>query len=281
MRPYAVIEPPSLSNLHPLTALARLGQFADLLRTLTLHRLNVRYKQSQLGVAWAMIQPLAMMLVFTLMFTLIGRAPGGSDVPYPVFAYAALAPWVAFASGLSSTTNSLTSHASLLTKVYFPREILPLTYVVAAVVDLAVASLALAALMIWYGIALTVTALWAFPAILLMASFLTAAGLILSAIQVRHRDIGIAMPMLLQIWMFASPVVYPLSLARRAMPDWLYQLYLLNPMAGVVDAFRSAVVLHQTPDMHALASGALVTALLLPAAYVYFKLCERTMADAI
>ena len=280
MRPHTIIEPPSLSLMHAVTAAKRLPQFGELLRTLTVHRLSVRYKQSALGIAWAMIHPLSMMVVFTLMFSLLGRSPGGG-VPYPVFAYAALVPWFAFAGGLSTTTNSLTSHASLLTKVYFPREILPLTYVAAALVDLGVASIALAALMIWYGIPLAATALWAVPAILLMAAFLTAAGLILSATQVRYRDIGIAMPMLLQIWMFASPVVYPLSLARDVMPGWLYQLYLLNPMAGVVDAFRSAIVLHQTPELQALAWGALVTAVLLPAGYVYFKYSERTMADAI
>jgi lipopolysaccharide transport system permease protein len=280
MRPHTVIEPPSLSLLHAVGAARRLPQFAELLRTLTAHRLSVRYKQSKLGLAWAMIHPLAMMLVFTLMFTLLGRSPA-AGVPYPVFAYAALVPWVAFAGGLSTTTNSLTSHASLLTKVYFPREILPLTYVAAALVDLAVASIALVALMIWYGIPLTWTAWWALPAVMLMGTFLTGAGLLLSATQVRYRDVGIAMPMVLQIWMFGSPVIYPLQLARDVMPGWLYQLYLLNPMAGVVDTFRSAIVLHRTPDLQALASGALVAAVLLPAAYAYFKFKERTMADAI
>ena len=280
MREITVIEPPSAADLSPIRALRRLPRSGDLLRTLTLHRLKVRYKQSRLGIAWAMIQPLAMMTVFTLMFTVIGRAPGG-DVPYALFAYSALVPWVAFSSGLSNAATSLTGHASLLTKVYFPREILPLTYVLAALVDLAFASIALAALMVWFDVPLTATVFWAFPALLLLAVFLTGGGLLLAALQVGYRDVGIAMPVLLQVWMFATPVIYPLEAVRQALPAWLFQLYLLNPMAAVVDTFRRAVVLHEPPAFDALASGTIVALLLLPAAYLYFKARDRTMADSI
>jgi lipopolysaccharide transport system permease protein len=280
MREITVIEPPSAADLRPIAALRRLPRYADLLRTLTLHRLRVRYKQSRLGVAWALIQPLAMMLVFTLMFTVIGRMPGG-ELPYALFAYAALVPWFAFAGGLANASTSLTGHASLLTKVSFPREILPITYVLAALVDLALASLLLFVLMFWFGVGLAMTAVWALAAILLLATFLAGASLLLAAVQVRHRDVGIAMPVLLQVWLFATPVIYPLDDARSALPAALYQLYILNPMAAVVDTFRRAMVLHQSPDVHALVSGALVAAILLPAGYVYFKAHERTMADSI
>lgn len=281
MREITVIEPPSTADLSPVAALRRLPRFADLLRTLTLHRLRVRYKQSRLGVAWAIIQPLAMMLVFTLMFTVIGRAPGSGELPYALFAYAALVPWFAFAGGLANASTSLTGHASLLTKVSFPREILPITYVLAALVDLGLASLLLFVLMFWFGVGLATTAVWAVPALLLLATFLAGSSLLLSTVQVRYRDVGIAMPVLLQVWLFATPVIYPLDAARSALPPAVYQLYVLNPMAAVVDTFRRAMVLHQTPDMHALASGALVAAILLPAGYVYFKAHERTMADSI
>lgn len=273
-------EPPSFSRLRPLDELARLPRFFDLLRTLSIHRIKVRYKQSRLGLLWAMLQPLAMMLVFALMFSFIGGAPGG-DIPYPVFAYAALLPWTAFSSGLSSASGALTSHAALLTKVAFPREILPLTYVAAALVDLAIASTALVALMIWYGVALTVTAVWGVVAIALLVPVLVALGLLLSALQVRYRDVGLAMPVVLQVWMFATPVLYPLSAAKQALSPSLYFIYVLNPMAGIVETFRRGVVLHQPPDFWALAIGAAVVLAVLPAAYVYFKFSELTMADVV
>ncbi len=229
---------------------------------------------------WAVLQPLAIMLAFTLVFSLLGGAPS-EGVPYAVFAYAALVPWTAFASGLSSATSSLTGHAALLTKVAFPREILPITYVVAAMADTAIASLALGALMLWYGIALTPTALWALPALLLLALWLLGAGLLLSAVHVRHRDVGLAVPVLLQVWMFGTPVVYPLSLARAELSPAAYAAYILNPMAGIVDTFRRGVVLHAAPDGPALGAATLVVAVLLPCAYLYFKHAERTMADAV
>lgn len=280
MRETTVIEPPSAADLWPLAALRRLPRFADLLRTLTAHRLRVRYKQSRLGIAWALIQPLAMMLVFTLMFTVLGRAPGG-EVPYALFAYSALVPWVAFAGGLSNAATSLTGHASLLTKVYFPREILPITYVLAALADLGLASVMLVVLLVWFQVGFALTALWALPAIVLLTAFLAGASLLLSAVQVRYRDVGIAMPVVLQVGLFATPVIYPLDLVRDALPAWSYQLYILNPMAAVVDTFRRALVLHQAPDLQALAWGVIVTAILLPAGYIYFKARERTMADSI
>jgi lipopolysaccharide transport system permease protein len=280
MREITVIEPPSLSDLRPLRALRRLPRFADLLLTLTAHRLNVRYKQSHLGVLWAVIQPLAMMLVFTLMFIVVGRAPAG-EVPFALFAFSALVPWSAFAGGLSNAASSLTGHAALLTKVYFPREILPLTYVLAALVDFGLAAVALLVLMLWFAVPLSLTMLWSVPAILLLALNLIACSLVLAAVQVHHRDVGIAMPVLLQLWMFATPVIYPLDAVKAALPPSIYQLYILNPMAGTIDTFRRAMVLHQGPMFDALVSGLIVTVVLLPVAFVYFKWLERTMADSI
>jgi len=279
-RPVTRIEPPSLSGIRPLRDLARLIQFIDLIRTLSIHRIRVRYKQSRLGILWALLQPLSMMMVFTLMFSFIRGAPA-QEVPYAVFAYAGLVPWSAFSSGLSSAASSLTSHASLVTKVAFPREILPITYVVAALTDLAIASTALGVMMVWFRVPLTLTAIWAVVAVAMLVLFLVAAGLIVSAMQVRHRDIGLAMPVVLQIWLFATPVLYQLSTARHALSPALYGLYVANPMAGIVDSFRAAVVLHQQPDLAALAAATVVILVLLPASYVYFKHAERTMADVV
>jgi lipopolysaccharide transport system permease protein len=279
-RPVTVFEPPALRRVRPIAALAHLREHADLLRTLSLHRIRVRYAQSRLGMLWAILQPLAMMLVFTLMFTVLRSAPSG-DTPFPLFATAALIPWTAFASGLTNVSTALTSHASLLTKAAFPREILPLTYVFAALVDFALASLLLVVLMIWFGVALTWTALWALPAIALLTVFLLGLGLFLSALHVRYRDVALAMPVLVQVWLFATPVIYPLESVRAALPPSLYAAYAMNPMAGIVDTFRRGVVLHQAPDVQALVTAAVLTMLLAPAAYVYFKLTERTVADVV
>jgi lipopolysaccharide transport system permease protein len=279
-RPVTVIEPPTLRALRPMAALRRLAQFGDLLVTLSAHRLSVRYKQSRLGVVWAVLQPLAIMLAFTLVFSLLGGAPS-DGIPYALFAYAALVPWTAFASGLSSATGALTGHAALLTKVAFPREILPLTYVVVAVADAALASVVLAGLMVWYHVPVTGTVAWALLALVLLALWLTGIGLLLSAVHVRHRDVGLAVPVLLQVWMFATPVVYPLSLAKAQLPPSLYTLYTANPMAGVVDTFRRGAVLHTAPDGQALLAAVVMTFVLLPIAYAYFKYADVTMADVV
>ena len=279
-RPVTVYEPPDLRQIRPLVALQRLNRARDLLLALSLHRISVRYSRSRLGIFWAAIQPVAMMLVFTLMFTVLRTSPAAA-VPFPIFAYSGLIPWTAFSSGMNNASTALTSHAALLTKVSFPREILPLTYVVAALVDMSIASLVLVGLMMWFGVALELTALWAIVAVVLVTGLLIGLGLLLSALQVRFRDVGLAMPVLVQVWLFATPVFYPLSAAKASLPEPLYWAYRLNPMAGVVDTFRRAVVLHQAPDFSAIAMSAAVVTLLLPVAYVYFKHVEVTMADLI
>ena len=279
-RPVTVLEPPSWRAVRPRAALVRLARFSDLLVTLSVHRLSVRYKQSHLGAAWAVLQPLAIMVTFTAVFSLLGGVPS-EGIPYGLFAYAALVPWTAFSSGLSSATGALTGHAYLLGKVSFPREILPLTYVVAAVIDGAIACVALAGLMAWYGIGLSPTALWSLAALGLLVAWLVGTGLVLSAVQVRHRDVGLAVPVLLPMWMFASPVVYPLALARAKLSPGLYFLYTLNPMAGIIDTFRRGLVLHTAPDPMAIGVAAVVVCTLLPFAYLYFKYAELTMADVV
>jgi lipopolysaccharide transport system permease protein len=275
-RQIRIIRPPSFSPLNLLRELRGLWQYRDLFYTLTVHRIKVRYKQSVLGLAWAILQPLSLMLIYTVIFSVIARVPS-EGVSYAVFAYAALLPWTFFSSALTNATTGLVNHSTLVTKVYFAREILPLTYVSAALFDFCIASFFLVALFIYYGVGLTVYALWAIPILVLLTMIATALSLIFSVIQVRFRDVGVAMPLLLQVWMFASPVVYPLS----AVPQRWRGLYALNPMVGVIENFRRAVLQGTEPDFYSLGVSAAVAAVLVPVAYLYFKRVEATMADII
>lgn len=275
-RPIRIIRPVSFSPLDLLRELRELWQYRDLFYTLTVHRIKVRYKQSVLGLAWAILQPLSLMLIYTVIFSVIAKVPS-EGVPYAVFAYAALLPWTFFSSSLTNATQGLVSHSQLVTKVYFAREILPMTYVSAALFDFAVASTFLFALFFYYGVGLTLYALYAIPILILLTALATAFSLFLSAMQVKFRDIGVAMPLLLQLWMFTTPVVYPLS----AVPQRFRGLYVLNPLVGAIENFRRVVLQGVEPDFHSLAISAIVAAILLPLAYLYFKRVEATMADVI
>jgi lipopolysaccharide transport system permease protein len=271
-----VIRPPAFSPLALLHGVAGLSQYRDLLYTLTLHRIKVRYKQSLLGAAWAILQPLSLMLIYTFIFSLIARIPT-DGAPYAVFVYTALLPWTYFSNALTTATTGLVGNSHLVTKVYFPREILPITYVLAALFDFAVASLVLGGLFVYYGVSLTFYALYALPIVVILTAFVTAVALALSALQVRFRDVGVAMPLLLQLWLFATPVVYPLS----AVPERFQLLYKLNPMVGVIENFRATALHGAPPDFGLLGLSALVSFVLLPVAYVYFKHAEATVADII
>ncbi len=272
-----VIRSPSFSVSRLFGDLSVLAEYRDLLYTLSVHRIKVRYKQSVLGVSWAIVQPLALMLIYTLIFTVITKVPTSGNVPYPVLLYTALLIWTFFSTALTTATNGLVSHNHLVTKVYFPREILPLTYVIASLFDLVIASPVLLGLMLYYQVPITLNALYAIPIILIMTTFITSMAFIFSAAQVRFRDIGMALPLLLQIWMFATPVVYPLS----AVPERFRSLYMLNPMVGIVENFRRVLVEGAPPDFFVLGISALIALLLLPAAYIFFKRVEATIADVI
>jgi lipopolysaccharide transport system permease protein len=275
-RPIRIIRPASFSPRDLLRELRELWHYRDLFYTLTVHRIKVRYKQSVLGLAWAILQPLSLMLIYTVIFSVIAKVQS-EGVPYAVFAYAALLPWTFFSSSLTNATQGLVSHSQLVTKVYFAREILPLTYVSAALFDFAVASTFLIALFFYYGVGLTLYALYAIPILVLLTALATAFSLFLSAMQVRFRDIGVAMPLLLQLWMFTTPVVYPLS----AVPERYRGLYVLNPLVGAIENFRRVVLQGVEPDFHSLAISAIVAAILLPLTFLYFKRVEATMADII
>lgn len=275
-RPIRIIRPPSFSPLNLLRELRGLWQYRDLFYTLSVHRIKVRYKQSLLGLAWAILQPVALMLIYTVIFSVIAKVPS-EGVPYAVFAFAALLPWTYFSSTLTNATQGLVSHSQLVTKVYFAREILPLTYVSAALFDFAVASTFLMALFLYYGVHMTLLALWAIPILVLLTMLATAFSLFFSVVQVRFRDVGVAMPLLLQVWMFATPVVYPLSAVPQRFRGW----YALNPLVGVIENFRRVMLQGTAPDFYSLGVSAAIAVVVLPLAYLYFKKVEATMADII
>lgn len=259
-----------------VSSLSVLVRYRDLLYTLSLHRIKVRYKQTALGASWAILQPVSLMLVYTLIFSGIAKMPS-NGLPYAIFVYAALLPWMFFSTALGSATNALVSNNNLITKVYFPREILPLTYLVSALFDFLVASSALGSLMIYYKVPLTKNAFYAAPIMLTLTVFTAAMGLLFSAMQVRYRDLSFAMQLLLRLWMYATPVLYPLS----AVPESLRPFYVLNPMVGIIENFRQVVLLGAEPDLWLLGRSALTSLVLLIASYLYFKRVESTMADII
>jgi lipopolysaccharide transport system permease protein len=271
-----VIRPAAAAWLHVGEHVARLREYGDLLYTLSVHRIGVRYKQTSLGFLWALLQPVMMMIIFTAVFSTLAKMPS-EGAPYALFAYTALLPWSFFNTAVSGGTNSLVAHTHLITKVYFPREILPLTYVIAALFDFVIGGGVLLTLMFWYAVPLTIHALLLVPIVFMLALWILAVSLVLAAIQVRFRDIGVALPVIMQILMFASPVIYPLSVVPPSWRPW----YLLNPLAGFLASFRDVLLRQTVPDPYPLAMACLVTAVALPAAYMFFKHAEATMADQI
>jgi len=249
--------------------------YRELLYFLVWREIRVRYKQTALGIAWAVVQPFFTMVVFSVFFGRLGGIETGG-IPYPVFAFTALLPWQLFAFSLSEASNSVVSNQRLLTKVYFPRVILPLASVSVGLTDFSIALGVLALLMAWYGVvpglAILSVPLWA---LLAMASALSI-SLWLSALNVRYRDIRYTVPFLTQLWLLSTPVAYPTTWV----PERWRPLYALNPMVGVVDGFRWAIVGGQAPGVTVVVS-ALVVAGILVSGLVYFRRTERTFADTV
>lgn len=255
--------------------LAELWEFRELLGILVWRQVRVRYKQTALGVAWALIQPIMTMVVFSVLFGRLANVPS-DGVPYPIFAFCALLPWQLFAYSLTEASNSVVASQQLLTKVYFPRVLLPLGSVAVGLVDFALAFAVLIGLMVWYGMVpglevLTVP-LWT----LLAVATAVAVSLWLSAVNVRYRDVRYTLPFLTQLWLFATPVAYPTSIV----PEPWRVLYALNPMVGVVEGFRWALVGGPWPGVMVLFSAVAVTVLLV-AGLFYFRRTERTFADVV
>jgi lipopolysaccharide transport system permease protein len=256
--------------------LKALWQYRELLYFLIWRDVKVRYKQTAMGAAWAIFQPLMTMVIFTVIFGNFARMPS-DGLPYSIFTYTALLPWNFFAQAISRTGVSVVNSAGLISKVYFPRLIIPISAAVAPLVDFAVAFVLLLGMMAWFGIAPS-RGILVLPLFLLLA-FMTAlaAGLWLSPANVKYRDVGYIIPFLVQLWMYASPVVYPVSLV----PEKWRILYGLNPMAGVIEGFRWALLAKESPDFRVIMVSTGVVLVFLLGGIIYFKRVERTFADVI
>jgi lipopolysaccharide transport system permease protein len=256
--------------------LRELWAYRELLYFLAWRDVKVRYKQTVLGAAWAILQPFFTMVIFSLFFGRLAGMPS-DEIPYPIFSYAALVPWQFFAGGLTRSSNSLVGSGSLIKKVYFPRLVVPVAAVLPGAVDFVLAFAVLLGMMLFYGIVPTLNVAW-LPLLLLLA-FVTAlgAGLWLSALNVQFRDVGYLVPFLANAWMFATPIAYPSSLLDQ---PWR-TLYGLNPMAGVVEGFRWALLGTETaPGPMVLVSAGAAVALLVSGAF-YFRRMEQTFADVV
>jgi lipopolysaccharide transport system permease protein len=255
---------------------ATLYKYRDLLWLWTLREVQIRYKQSLLGIAWAVLQPLVLALVFTAVFSRLVRVDT-DGVPYPVFSYVALVPWTFLTTSLTFGIASLVNNMNLVTKIYFPREILPLASVGAALVDLVISSAILIAMLLIYGIRPGWTGLWAIPLLILQTTLTVAVVLIGSATLVFFRDVRFVIPLLTQIWMYASPVIYPVSIVPERYSAW----YFWNPMAGIIEGYRNALLADTPPDAMSILPGTAVTLVLLFGGYLFFKRAEPVFADLI
>jgi lipopolysaccharide transport system permease protein len=255
--------------------LASLWEYRELVYFLVWRDIKVRYKQTLLGASWAVLQPLATMLVFSLIFGRLARMPS-DGIPYPLFSFAALVPWTFFANGIAQASASIVTNQHLVTKVYVPRLGIPLASVLAGLLDLAIAGVVLVLAMLTYGRPPGAGALWTLPLSLLAAASALGVGLWLAALNVRYRDVKYVIPFLTQLWLFVTPVVYPTSLLDAR---WR-TIYALNPMVGVVDGFRWALFGGTAPTALIVASVA-GASLLLATGALYFRRVERSFADIV
>lgn len=255
--------------------LGELWEFRELLYFLVWRDVKVRYKQTVLGVAWAVLQPLFAMFVFSLFFGRLARMPS-DGLPYPVFNLAGLVPWTFFVFGLTEAANSLVGSRNLITKVYFPRIVVPLAPVLAGLVDLAIAFVLLLAVMGWYGIVPGMQALMVLPLVLLAFVTAVGAGLWLAALNVQYRDVRYVLPFLTQVWLFATPIAYPSSLV----PAPWHVLYGVNPMVGVVDGFRWALLGTAAPGA-TIAVSAFAALAVAAGGGFYFRRVERAFVDIV
>lgn len=272
---------PPVISIHPPgrwtpLQLRDLWDYRELLYFLVWRDVKVRYKQTVLGAAWAIIQPVFTMVVFSVFFGRLGKIPS-DGIPYPIFAFAALVPWTLFAHALSQASNSLVGNATLIKKVYFPRLVVPLASVLSGIVDFILAFAVLLLLMMWYGVGLTLKLFWVPLFVLLAVTTALAVALWLSALNVEYRDVRHAVPFLTQFWLFATPVAYPSSLLSE---PWR-TIYGLNPMVGVVEGFRWALLNAGTAPGPMMTISALASLILLVGGAYYFRRLERTFADRV
>lgn len=271
-----------------ISVIKNLVDYRELMVTLAWKNIAQRYKQAYLGIAWAVLKPLLLMLIFTLVKSFVGIDSG--DVPYPILTFAALMPWIFFQESASDGVNSVVGNTALIKKIYFPREIFPITSVLTKLIELGINFLILGILMIWFQMTPSIYILWV-PIIIMYTVFVALTiSLVGAAINVYYRDVGQALPVVLSLMMYASPVIYPLSLVKKTLleeqaagnwSDLLYTIYTVNPLAGIIDAFQNVVLRNQPPDLSAMLPGVIAVALLLPLSYLSFKRAESYFADVI
>lgn len=256
--------------------LQTLWEHRDLLWMWSVRETSVRYKQSLLGISWAVLQPLAFTLMFTLVFSLVIEVPT-AGIPYPVFSFTAMLPWTLLATSVSFGVSSLVNNMNLVTKIYFPREILPLAAVAAAGVDFLVAAMLFALMLIWYRIPMTLAVVWLPLLILIQLALIVGVVLIGAGVLVFFRDVRFLVPLGLQLWLYASPVIYPSSLIPA---QWQW-LYCLNPMVGLLESYRAVLLYGQLPSPLLLTPSVVIAVLLLFGGYSWFKRIEPAFADLI
>lgn len=253
-----------------------LWRYRELVYFLTWRDIKVRYKQASLGIAWALLQPLLTMAIFTIIFGVLLEVPS-DDVPFPLFSLTALLPWQLFATALQRSSISLVGNANLITKVYFPRLAIPLSSVFAALVDFGVSFIVLLGVMAYYRFWPGLKILWLVPMILLSLLTALSVGLWLSALNVQYRDVQHMVPFIIQVWMYASPIVYPIDIIPEGIWRWLFSL---NPMTGVIQGFRWVLLGTAPPDLTFLISVMVVLVLLFSGLF-YFRRMEKTFADIV
>ena len=274
---------PTTIYIKPSKGLAALNlrdmwTYRELIYFMIWREIKVRYKQTMLGAAWAIIQPVLTMIVFTFLFGRIAKLPTDGNIPYPIFSYTALLPWGLFVAALNQASRSLTSNQNMVSKIYFPRLVLPLASVLSGLIDFVIAFVILIGLMIYYHIAPSINVLWALP-LFLVLTIITALGvaLWLSAINVQYRDVNYALPFMTQFWLFATPVAYSSNLISA---KWRL-VYSLNPMAGVVNGFRWALLgVGNGPDTGLWISLGIALLIMISGLF-YFRNMEKTFADTI
>ena len=256
--------------------LGELWDYRELLFFLGWRDVTVRYKQTVLGASWAIIQPVSTMIIFSIIFGRVAKIPS-DGIPYPLFTFVALVPWTLFSYAFTQSANSVVLNQQLITKIYFPRLAIPIATVLSGLVDFVLAFAILLALMVWYGVTPTARILWVVPLVLLALVSALGVGLWLSALNVQYRDVRYIVPFLSQLWLVATPIAYPSSMLD---PSWR-ALYALNPLAGVVEWFRWALLGSTTRPGPMIAVSALAAVVVLVGGALYFRRMESTFADII
>ena len=250
--------------------------YRELLWVLTLREIQIRYKQSILGIAWAILQPLAMMLAFTLIFSLLLKVDTG-DIPYPIFSYSGLLLWTFFSNSLTRAIPSLEANSPLIRKIYLPREFFPMSSVLGALFDFFISAVIFLGLMVYYHMGMTWNILYVIPILLIQMVFTFGLCFFASAVNVYYRDVKHALPFLIQIWMYAAPIIYPVSLV----PERFQTYYYLNPMAGIIVNFRTVILEGALPNLTYLGIAAAGSIFLFIVGYLYFKRVEMEFADIV